>query len=135
MEGPREEEGRQSLQPRLEENGPWVVGFRYDQHGVMGGVREGRFSGTVGSEITLEEMLKETGRESTNPSRPSEVKGQRERGWQKRKGQAKGSSKVREKSRRFESGRLGLSGETEPKDASGEEPGKARSLGSGYRRG
>lgn len=68
------------MQPRLEENGPWVVGFRYDQHGVMGGVREGRFSGTVGSEITLEEMLKETGRESTNPSRTSEVKGQRERG-------------------------------------------------------
>lgn len=42
---------------------------------------------------------------------------------------------MREKSRRFESGRLGFSGEIEFKDVSGEEFGKVRFFGSGYRRG
>lgn len=59
----------------------WEVCFRRGQRQVMGGsAGEGRCSGTGVLEVTPKEILKETGRESTNPPRIPEVKGTKRNG-------------------------------------------------------
>lgn len=74
------------------------MGFRYDQHRAMGGVGEGRCSGTGVSEVTPEEILRKQVGESINPPRISEVKVTERNGVTEEDCQAKVSSKVREKS-------------------------------------